>query len=160
MPELIGEVVTTAHKSGRAPAGQLTGKQAKFAALLTEGLSQSECYRRAYETHGWKATSIANAASDLARHPLVTARYQALMTEQGERAWHDAERCRDAIAHMAWDMVADADMSPTIRLRAADLLGRMSHVAAFLERSESVTVNLSAEDVKARIESMVKRIAK
>ncbi|MDX1485239.1 MAG: hypothetical protein R3229_12235 [Alphaproteobacteria bacterium] len=55
--------------------------QAKFAAMLAQGLSQTEAYRKTHACKGVNAQRIAERASRLAAKPQVIARVQELLRE-------------------------------------------------------------------------------
>ena len=43
-------------------------------------------------------------------------------------------------------------------MKAVELLGKLSHVGAFVERSEVTTIGLSGDAIKARIEELLTRV--
>ena len=59
----------------------LTAKQARFAALLAQGYTQSAAYREAYDTNGAKAETVWQEASRLAHDPKVSARVRELLRD-------------------------------------------------------------------------------
>lgn len=140
----------------------LTREEGVFAKCVADGLSKTEAYRRA---HGISSDTravtkgLSDKAARMAAKPMVRARISRLASMAGLKDWEDSYLVRQHIAERAWAESVDSGNPPRVRLQALELLGKLSHVGAFVERTESVSVTMTADDIRARIEALVKRAA-
>lgn len=131
----------------------LTEREEKFAQLAANGVSYTEAYRQAYNTGNMKLATIMVCASDLGHNPYVARRIQSLMEERTRREQHDPTRIKQHIIEQLWNLSENGEKH-TDRLRALELLGKLSNVGAFTERSAvDVTETLSADEIEKRLRS-------
>ncbi|MDH4032071.1 MAG: hypothetical protein OEU49_14565 [Chromatiales bacterium] len=81
----------------------LTAKQARFAALLARGYTQSAAYREAYDADDMKPETLYPAASKLAADYNVRTRVNELLQEV---RLEDLDNCRAALLDLLSDMDA------------------------------------------------------
>jgi hypothetical protein len=109
---------------------RLTPKQVTFLEAILQGRDICEAYRRSYRCEGSSARTIYAAAWKLARRhhvitPLIEAEQQRRIMRAAERGRQLQDRIEDKLVELI------EDPNPHIALRAAKLLGELSHVQAF-----------------------------
>ena len=131
----------------------LTPKQREFARQVALGETKASAYRKAYNSQG-KAKTQGDAGSRLAQHSGISAEiiaYQAAIEASKHRT---PAALRELVIHQLTQHALDQDVNPAQRLKALELLGKVSEVAAFTERKEVTTITQSG-DIKARLMSML-----
>ena len=101
----------------------LTAKQTKFVEEVSEGSSQSNAYRKAYDTSQMEPKTVWEESSRLRRHPKVAARIIELEAEKAHRqriqALSRAERILKEL-----EAVAFGEGPVSAKLKAIELLGK------------------------------------
>jgi phage terminase small subunit len=132
----------------------LTAKQMKFVEEVSEGGSQSNAYRKAYDTSQMAPKTIWEEASRLRRHPKVAARIAELEAEKEARRRMQALSREDRVLQEL-EKIAFGDAPASGRLKALELLGK--HVGLFKPKEVPV-VERSVEDInnqlKRRLEDL------
>ena len=132
----------------------LTAKQTKFVEEVSEGGSQSNAYRKAYDTSQMAPKTIWEEASRLRRHPKVAARIEELEAEKEARRRMQALSREDRVLQEL-EKIAFGDAPASGRLKALELLGK--HVGLFKPKEVPV-VERSVEDIsdqlKRRLEDL------
>ena len=106
---------------------KLTPKQAAFARLVAGGLSQSEAYRQAYDSHpDTAAKSMHQAASRVAAHAGVQARIAYVQGQKEKGIVAAALSDRELVLTRLRTLADDALPTDSAKLRALELLGRAS----------------------------------
>jgi len=126
----------------------LTSKQIRFVEEVSEGGSQSNAYRKAYDTSHMAPKTIWEEASRLRKHPKVSARILELETEKEARRRMQALSREDRILQEL-ENIAFGDGSTSGRLKALELLGK--HVGLF-KPQEVPEVERSAQDIRNEIQ--------
>ena len=151
-------------KAGRKPRRRtLTAKQERFVQALTKGgadgkgMSQADAYRAAYSADRMSSHAVHCEASLLAAHPEVSARV-AVHRQAVERSTltHGLTRRRwivERLEHEAKTAEGDA-----ARIRALELLGKVSDVALFSERVEHVDSDRSPDEVREELEQRLLKL--
>ena len=121
----------------------LTAKQMKFVEEVSEGGSQSNAYRKAYDTSQMSTKTIWEEASRLRRHPKVAARIIELEAEKEARRRMQALSREDRVLQEL-EKIAFGDGPASGRLKALELLGK--HVGLFKPK-EVPEVERSTEDI-------------
>jgi len=132
----------------------LTAKQMKFVEEVSEGGSQSNAYRKAYDTSQMAPKTIWEEASRLRRHPKVAARIKEMEAEKEARRSMQALSREDKVLQEL-EKIAFGDGPASGRLKALELLGK--HVGLFKPKEVPV-VERSVEDIsnqlKRRLEDL------
>lgn len=81
---------------------------------------------------------------------------QEILKEYGNRIVHDAEAVRNLVMNRLLEETSNAD--PKIRIRALELLGKMTDVGVFTERREVVVTHQSADDVRQRLRARLAKL--
>ena len=125
--------------AGNAKKTTLTHKQRKFAEALAAGDTKAGAYRAAYDTHtNPHAQSI--EGQRLASHPSISLQVEALRLAAEARAYATPPALRALVLERLTAHAIDPDVKPAQRLRALELLGKVTEVAAFTERRELIKV--------------------
>ena len=127
----------------------LTAKQMKFVEEVSEGGSQSNAYRKAYDTSQMTPKTIWEEASRLRRHPKVAARIIELEAEKEARRRMQALSREDRVLKEL-EKIAFGDGPASGRLKALELLGK--HVGLFKPK-EVAEVERSVEEIKDEIDT-------
>ena len=126
----------------------LTAKQMKFVEEVSEGGSQSNAYRKAYDTSQMAPKTIWEEASRLRRHPKVAARIEELEAEKEARRRMQALSREDRVLQEL-EKIAFGDGPASGRLKALELLGK--HVGLFKPKAVPV-VERSVEDISNQLQ--------
>lgn len=100
----------------------LTAKQEKFVQNLVKGMSQREAYKNSYSASRMKDATIDSNACRLFADSKISARYNELIKEAEDKAIMSAKE------RQIWltNMIGSSNASNTDRLKALDLLNKMS----------------------------------
>jgi hypothetical protein len=145
-------------KKGNKPASdKLTAKQMLFVQGILKGLSQSDAYRAAYDCENMADNSVWREASVLFANPKVSGRVKALQARQEDAALLSGLATRQHIQRTLYGLTKDAE-NDAAKLRACELLGKLSDVAAFTERVEQVTDNMTEEEITQELTAKLKAV--
>jgi hypothetical protein len=143
-------------KKGNKPApDKLTGKQTQFVQGILKGLSQSDAYRAAYDCENMADNSIWREASVLFANPKVSGRIKALQARQEDAALFSGLATRQHIQRTLYGLTKDGE-NDAAKLRACELLGKLSDVGAFTERVEQVSDNRTPAEIEVELEDKLR----
>jgi len=117
----------------------LTAKQQRFAQALASGETKAGAYRSAYDTRSKPAIQSLEGQR-LAAHPSIALQVDALRLAAEARAYATPPALRALVLERLTAHAIDPDIKPAQRLRALELLGKVTEVAAFTERRELINV--------------------
>jgi phage terminase small subunit len=129
--------------AANAKTTKLTHKQRKFAEALALGESKAGAYRAAYDTHS-KPGIQSLEGSRLAAHPKIALQVDALRLAAEAKNYATPPALRQLVIERLTAHAIDGDIPPAQRLRALELLGKVTEIAAFTERRELVKITDSA----------------
>ena len=132
----------------------LTAKQMKFVEEIGKGGSQSNAYRKAYDTSQMAPKTIWEEASRLRRHPKVAARIEELEAEKEARRRMQALSREDRVLQEL-EKIAFGDAPASGRLKALELLGK--HVGLFKPKAVPV-VERSVEDISNQLQRRLENL--
>ena len=132
----------------------LTAKQMKFVEEVSEGGSQSNAYRKAYDTSQMAPKTIWEEASRLRGHPKVAARIEELEAEKEARRRMQALSREDRVLQEL-EKIAFGDGPASGRLKALELLGK--HVGLF-KPNEVPVVERSVEDISNQLQRRLENL--
>lgn len=141
-----------------AKASRLTPKQRKFAEGIAMGKSKAAAYREAYDSQGNGHTQ-SRRGQDLAKHGAVKAQIDALTLAAEARKYATPAALRSLVIERLTAHAIDEDINPAQRLRALELLGKVTEIAAFTERREIIRTNDSSDSRSALLEILRSAIA-
>ena len=133
----------------------LTVRQEAFVRQVLDGLNYSDAYRQSYNAEAMKPSTVWREAYEIANRPQVKARLDALVKARDDRALFDSARARAFIREQLWTESCNLQNRASDRLRALELLGKLSEVGAFAKRTEVVGNDLSAEAIERRIAELL-----
>ena len=143
-------------KTGKAatPTG-LTEKQEAFAQRLSEGLTNSEAYRMAYDTSTMQPGTVHSEASKLAAHPKVSARLNSLLEEK--RAKHNvlSVKQEDRVWRNVWRLAEGETVPPAVQQSALALAAKMAGML-----TDRVEVKNELADSKSIEAELLQRLQK
>lgn len=152
-----GESIGKGKRSGNKTASGLTAKQESFAQGLSNGLSNADAYRQAYDASTMKAGTIHNEACKLAALPHVAARVDQLIREKQAKnsmfTEKQRERHSDRIWRTMWAMVDAAETPPAVK---ASLLSLGAKAAGML--TDKVEIDQKITDSKSIEAEILERL--
>lgn len=135
---------------------ELTGKQKKFAKLVAQGMSGAEAYRQSYNTSA-SPKRVGDSAAALKREPRIKSEINRLTMLNEVREWHSPQQIRALVIERLQMEAMNEDNPPNSRIRALELLGKVTEVAAFTERREQTVVH-SSEQIRNQIMDKLKSL--
>jgi hypothetical protein len=158
VPDAEGKVVRLSAGQGKDANG-LTARHEQFCqGVGSQGMSQSDAYRAAYNAQNMSAQNINNEAYKLMCRPEIIARVNALTIERRSRTSLDANRIRQHVIDKLWQESQAPANSAAVRVRALELLGKMTDVSLFTERVQTETV--AARDATEIEQAIREKLAK
>jgi len=103
------------------------------------GETKAGAYRKAYNTQS-SGKVQSNDGQRLVANPVVAMQIQAFKTAAEAKRYATPAALRNLVIERLTATAIDDDIAPAQRLRALELLGKVTEVAAFTERREVVTV--------------------
>lgn len=138
----------------------LTDREERYCLAQVKGMNKTASYRAAYNTDNMSPVTVNRRAIDVACRPKVKARLAMLMEASEASASHDAERARLFIQERLYEEACNDKNKPMERLKAIELLGKLTDIGAFTERQAISTTNMDSIDaVKEKIAALIKDIA-
>jgi len=128
---------------------RLTTKQVAFAQAVAMGETQASAYRKAYNTKS-KPIHHGHDASRLAASPAISAQVEAFRLALEAQRYATPAALRALVIERLTTTAIDDAMPPAQRLRALELLGKVTEVAAFTERRELIKTD-SASTARERL---------
>ena len=137
-------------------ARELTAKQKQFARLVAQGITGAEAYRQSYDTSA-SPKRVGDAAAALKRDPRIASEINRLSTLNEIRELHSPQQIRALVIERLQMEAMNEDNPPNSRIRALELLGKVTEVAAFTERREQTVVH-SSEQIRNQILDKLKSL--
>lgn len=120
------------------PSG-LTQKQERFAQCLSEGMSNTESYRAAYDTSTMAMATVHNEAAKLAQHQGVTARVNELLAEKAKRNSMATLKASDRVWRNVWRLAEGSNIPPAVQQSAVALAAKMAGMLTDQVKIENVS---------------------
>jgi hypothetical protein len=122
----------------------LTAKQIKFAEEIARGETKAGAYRKAYKSKG-KPETQSKRGQELAKSGAVSAQVDAFKAAFEAQKYATPAHLRALTIHELTKHALNEDFPPAQRVKALELLGKITEVALFTERREVVQVSNPAE---------------
>ncbi len=135
------------------PIGKLTHKQKEFARLVALGETQSGAYRGAYKSKG-NTKVVAQRGYELGIRSDIQVVIDAYKLAHEAARYRTPIHLRELVIHELTKHALNSDCPPAQRIKALELLGKVSEVAAFTDRKETIVVNQSADIRTKLLESL------
>ena len=142
-------------KDNVANISGLTPKQEKFVQGVVSGMTASESYRNAYSTKNMKDSSVWTEASKLMSSPKVSQRVKLGMKRKNEYAATTGLSLRQMVLEQLQKEALNTDNNEASRIRALELLGKVSEVALFTERLETTSSSKSSDEIRLELEQKI-----
>jgi hypothetical protein len=154
-----GKVVRLSAGQGKDANG-LTAKQEVFCQEVAKGSNLSAAYRIAYNAENMKPNIINNEACKLMARQDIAERVNRLIEERQAKTSHDSLRIKQHVIEKLWLESQDSKNPATVRVRALELLGKMTTVSLFTDRVLTETVEArSPEDIEQQIKDKIAKLA-
>lgn len=128
---------------------ELTAKQKRFARYVAEGNTGADAYRKAYNAKG-TPKSVGSNASRLKADERMQIELTRLNTLKEIREQQSPAQLRATVIERLQLEATDENNPPAARIRALELLGKVTEVAAFTERREQTVIH-SSEAIKQQL---------
>jgi hypothetical protein len=135
--------------AGNSKDKRLTGKQIKFAEALAMGDTKAGAYRAAYNTKA-KPQVQSLEGQRLAASPAISLQIDAFKLALEAQRYATPAALRALVIERLTQAAINPDVAPAQQLRALELLGKVTEVAAFTERRELIKTD-SAVNAKERL---------
>ena len=132
-----------------SPVSKLTAKQREFARLVALGETKSGAYRGAYNSTG-KPHTVAVTGHKLASRPDIQMTIDAYKLANEAAKYRTPIALRELVIHQLTQHALNDECPPAQRIKALELLGKVSEVAAFTERKETIVVT-QASDIRTKL---------
>ena len=132
-----------------AKESPLTPKQKAFARGLAMGDTKAGAYRKAYNSKG-NSNTVSRKGQELAKRDAVQAYADALTKAIELQALQTPQHLRALVVTELTKHAINEELPPAQRLRALQLLGTVTEVAAFTERREVIKTTNSV-DARAQL---------
>jgi hypothetical protein len=136
-----------------AKESKLTSKQRAFAEGIAMGKSKAGAYRDAYNTQA-KPHHQSLEGQRLAASPAIARQIDALQLANEARKYATPAALRALVIERLTATAIDDDIKPAQRLRALELLGKVTEVAAFTERREIIQTTDAGSARAALLENL------
>ena len=128
---------------------KLTAKQKAFARELALGETKAGAYRKAYNSKGKPATQ-SRRGNELSHDSRIQAYTEAINRAMEVQALQTPAQLRALVVSELTRHAIDENLPPAQRLRALQLLGTVTEVAAFTERREIIKTT-DSETARAQL---------
>jgi hypothetical protein len=142
----IEQILVGAHNVGKV---NLTKKQKDFARKVAEGKPKAQAYRETYNTNTTKQ-SQAEQASRLASNPKVSAMIEAFTLANEAREYLIPAQIRTMAIQNLVSIAINEQEKTSNKLKALELIGKMSEVSLFSETKTHVHLH-SSEDIRGQL---------
>lgn len=132
---------------------KLTSKQIRFAEALALGDTKAGAYRKAYNSKG-KPVTQSHEGSRLAASPAISAQVEAFKLAIEAQRYATPAALRALVIERLTNTALDPEVKPAQKLRALELLGKVTEVAAFTERREIIRTDNPTEARDKLVQSL------
>ena len=134
----------------------LTPKQREFARQIALGESKAGAYRKSRDSKAKPSTASRKGVA-LASQDHIRAQVEAFKAAFEAQKYQTPAHLRALAIHELTKHALDSDCPPAQRIKALELIGKMTEVALFTERREIVQV-VDSDAIKARLMDTLRTI--
>jgi hypothetical protein len=138
----------------------LTVKQEAFCQAVAVGNTLSGSYRLAYSAENMSQETVMTHASAMMARDTVRARVNMLVQAKRRETTHDSARIKAKVIERLQLEAEDKKNPASVRVRALELLGKLTDVAAFRERVITEEPESSTESLTAQLEERIANLMK
>lgn len=132
---------------------KLTSKQLKFAEALALGDTKAGAYRKSYNSTG-KPVTQSRRGQELAKSSAIQAQVEAFQLAIEAQRYATPAALRALVIERLTNTALDPEVKPAQKLRALELLGKVTEVAAFTERREIIRTENPTEARDKLVQSL------
>ncbi len=134
----------------------LTPKQREFARQIALGETKAGAYRKSRTTRA-KPETASKRGQELAANGAITAQVEAFKAAFEAQKYQTPAHLRALAIHELTKHALNEDCPPAQRIKALELIGKMTEVALFTERREIVQVT-DSDSIRARLMDTLRTI--
>ena len=142
----IDQILVGAHNVGKV---NLTKKQKDFAKKVAEGMPKAKAYRETYDTNATKQNQAVQA-SKLASNPKISAMIESFQLANEAREYLIPAQIRTMAIQNLVSIAINEEEKTSNKLKALELIGKMSEVQLFTERKEHIHLH-SSDDIREKL---------
>lgn len=142
----IEQILVGAHNTEKV---NLTKKQKDFARKVAEGKPKAQAYREAYDSQAKPATQ-SNEGHKLMKNPAIAAMIEAFTVANEAREYLIPAQIRTMAIQNLVSIAINDEEKTSNKLKALELIGKMSEVSLFSETKTHVHLHNSA-DIKTQL---------
>ena len=142
----IDQILVGAHNVGKV---NLTKKQKDFARKVAEGKPKAQAYREAYDSQAKPATQ-SNEGHKLMKNPAISAMIEAFTVANEAREYLIPAQIRTMAIQNLVSIAINEEEKTSNKLKALELIGKMSEISLFSETKTHVHLHSSA-DIKTQL---------
>lgn len=144
-------------RSGKAVSpASLTEKQEAFVRLLSEGATNADAYRGAYDCSNMVPNTVYSESSKLAANPKITARLNELLAEKRARNGMLSEKQGDRVWRNVWRLAEGENVPPSVQQAALALAAKMAGMLTEQVRVENI--NADSKSIEAELLERLQRL--
>lgn len=136
-----------------AKSTKLTAKQKAFAEGLAMGKTKAGAYRDAYDSKG-KPSTQSRKGQELAKSDAIRAQVEAITLANEAAKYATPAALRALVIQQLTAHALAEDVKPAQRIKALELLGKVTEVAAFTERREIIKTTDAGSARAALLENL------
>lgn len=152
-----GGTSTRKRTGNKATESKLTEKQELFAQGLSEGLTNAEAYRRAYDAANMKPNVLHNEASKLAMHNGVSKRLDEILAKKRAKHSMFEGKASDRVWRNVWRLAEGADVPPNVQQSAIALAAKMAGMLTDKVEIENKTAD--SKSIEAELLERLQRLS-
>jgi hypothetical protein len=142
----IDQILVGAHNVEKV---NLTKKQKDFARKVAEGKPKAQAYRESYNSKAKPATQ-SNEGHKLMKNPAISAMIEAFTLANEAREYLIPTQIRTMAIQNLVSIAIDGEEKTSNKLKALELIGKMSEVSLFSETKTHVHLH-SSEDIRGQL---------
>ena len=142
----IEQILVGAHNTDKV---RLTKKQKDFARKVAEGKPKAQAYRESYNSKAKPATQ-SNEGHKLMKNPAISAMIEAFTVANEAREYLIPAQIRTMAIQNLVSIAINDEEKTSNKLKALELIGKMSEVSLFSETKTHVHLH-SSEDIKTQL---------
>ena len=142
----IDQILVGVHNADKI---NLTKKQKDFARKVAEGKPKAKAYRESYDSHA-KPQSQAEQANRLAKNPKIATMIEAFQVANEAREYLIPAQIRTMAIQNLVSIAVNEGEKTSNKLKALELIGKMSEVSLFNETKTHLHLHSSA-DIKGKL---------
>jgi len=141
------------------PAGiSLSPKDREFARQIALGESKASAYRKSRDSKA-KPSTASKRGSELMKRGGVVGQVEAFKAAIEAEKSRTPAHLRAFVIHKLTEKALDASVPPAQQIKALELLGKVTEVAAFTERREVVQIK-NPDEIRARLMESIRAAIK